>query len=95
MTIHVIETIIACKGKAKELESALLDVSLPTRKEKGCLYYEVFSDIEKEGCFFVIMCWENHASLLDHHSSPHIKVFEKQYDGILYSEASESILRKL
>ena len=42
-----------------------------TRKESGCLQYDLFRDIENEGQFVLLERWENAECLEQHLSSPH------------------------
>ena len=44
-TLKVIATIIALKGKEKDLQDVLLKLIEPTRKEPGCISYTLLNNI--------------------------------------------------
>ena len=52
--------------KRMEMMQTLLSMIEPTRKEKGCLSYDVFCDLEDNHVFNLIEEWETHEDL-DHH----------------------------
>jgi quinol monooxygenase YgiN len=52
--------------KQKEVMQTLLSMIEPTGKEKGCLSYDVFLDIEDHNVFSLIEDWENR-EYLEHH----------------------------
>ena len=56
----------ALPEKQKEVMQTLLSMIEPTGKEKGCLSYDVFCDIEDNNVFSLIEGWENREDL-EHH----------------------------
>jgi len=52
--------------KQKELLQTLLSMIEPTGKEKGCLSYHVFRDIENQNVFSLVGEWNTREDL-DHH----------------------------
>jgi quinol monooxygenase YgiN len=52
--------------KQKEVMQTLLSMIEPTGKEKGCLSYDVFLDMEDNNVFSLIEDWENR-EYLEHH----------------------------
>jgi quinol monooxygenase YgiN len=52
--------------KQKEVLQTLLSMIEPSGKEKGCLSYSIFCDIEDKNVFNLISEWETHQHL-DHH----------------------------
>jgi quinol monooxygenase YgiN len=56
----------ALPEKQKEVMQTLLSMIEPTAKEKGCLTYDVFCDIEDNNVFSLLEAWENRDDL-DHH----------------------------
>jgi len=59
-------TIKALMEKRTEMMQTLLSMIEPTGKEKGCLSYDVFCDIEGKTVFSLIEEWETREDL-DHH----------------------------
>jgi quinol monooxygenase YgiN len=60
ITLHVLPE------KQKEVMQTLLSMIEPTAKEKGCLGYDVFRDIEDDNVLTLIEAWENREEL-EHH----------------------------
>ena len=56
----------ALPEKQKELMLTLISMIEPTAKEKGCLSYHVFCDIEDKNVFCLIGVWQNRQDL-EHH----------------------------
>jgi quinol monooxygenase YgiN len=52
--------------KQKEVMQTLLSMIEPTGKEKGCLSYDVFCDIENKNIFSLLEEWQTREDL-DHH----------------------------
>ena len=52
--------------KQKEVMQTLLSMIEPTKRENGCLTYEVFCDIQDKNVFSLIEGWENREDL-EHH----------------------------
>ena len=62
-----IRTVInALPEKQKEVFQTLLSLISPPGKEKGCLSYDIFYDIEDKNVFNLISEWETRQHL-DHH----------------------------
>lgn len=52
---------------------------IETRKEKGCIQYELFEDNRNKGVFFIHENWESNDHLHNHQVSEHMMKFR---DGI-------------
>ena len=59
-------TMNALPEKQKEVMQTLLSMIEPTAKEKGCLSYDVFRDMEDRNVFSLLEAWENREDL-EHH----------------------------
>jgi quinol monooxygenase YgiN len=59
-------TMTARPEKRKEVMQTLLSMIEPTLREKGCLSYQAFQNIEDENVFSLIKEWETREDL-DHH----------------------------
>ena len=59
-------TMNALPEKQKEVMQTLLSMIEPTGREKGCLSYDVFRDIERNNLFSLIVGWESREDL-EHH----------------------------
>jgi quinol monooxygenase YgiN len=71
----VIRTImVVLPEKQKEVLQTLLSLIAPLEKEKGCLSYDIYCDIEDENVFSLISEWESRQSLHDHLRSDRFSV---------------------
>ena len=57
---------IVLPEKQREVLQTLLSLIASLEKEKGCLSYDIYSDIEDESIFNLISEWESRQSLDDH-----------------------------
>jgi len=92
----------ALPEKQKEVMQTLLSMIEPTAKEKGCLSYDVFCDIEDKNVFSLIEGWENRQDLEHHLRSDRFGVLlgtksllneplKIQIHTVSYSEEMEAI----
>jgi len=80
MTITKSVTFIAkegCEAKMKELLSAMV---VPSKAEKGCLFYEIFQYENERRRFMAVETWENEAALEGHKNSAHYAVYKSSYE---------------
>jgi quinol monooxygenase YgiN len=83
-------------GKEEELRRDLTAVVEPSRKEEGCLRYELFEDSNTSGLFVFFEHWASAEAQQKHHTQgPHIQHF--QANGIANVERNEFVhmLRRL
>ncbi|WP_434362313.1 antibiotic biosynthesis monooxygenase [Parasalinivibrio latis] len=73
--IYLIADIIAHPGKEKELEKSIFTVMAPTRKEPGCIQYDLHKDVEKPGKYIMYEIWESQKAIEQHIASEHVKTF--------------------
>ncbi len=66
-------------GKEKAFEDAFLEAQKGTKKEKGCIAYEINRDTDHPEVFVLIEKWKNIDGLVDHlaqdHTSKLLKLF--------------------
>jgi quinol monooxygenase YgiN len=67
-------TMEALMEKRTEMMQTLLSMIEPTKKEKGCLSYDVFCDIEGKAVFNLIEEWETDEDLGNHMQSERFSV---------------------
>ncbi len=71
-TVTVVATFQAKPGKESELRTALLGLVAPTRREAGCLNYDLHASPEDPSKFFFHENWTSQEHLDAHLKSPHI-----------------------
>ncbi len=68
----VIATVKAKAGKEKELAEVLKKFVAPTRRESGCIQYDLHVDQSDPGSFAFYERWVDEAALEAHLKTPHI-----------------------
>ncbi len=72
-TIRVVALFKARPDKISDLKAFLSQIIGPTRKETGCLRYELHQNVSDPTDFAFIEEWENHASIDTHMQTQHIQ----------------------
>ena len=91
--IVVIAAMHARAGKEKELGEVLKGLIEPTRKEAGCINYDLHVAEDDGGKFLFYENWTNHAAIDAHGETPHIKNLLARVDE-LCSEFKLTYLKK-
>jgi quinol monooxygenase YgiN len=73
-TITVVATFQAKPGKEVELKKALIGLVAPTRKETGCINYDLHISPEDPAKFLFHENWTNKAHLDAHLQNTHVRV---------------------
>lgn len=81
-TITVVATFQARAGKEAELKAALLGLLAPTRKEAGCLNYDLHESPEDPARFLFHENWTSKPQLDAHLQSAHIQVLLPRVDEL-------------
>lgn len=63
------------------VKSELLKILEPTRKEEGCMLYELHEDIENPNILMFYEVWETKEHWMVHDKQEHIEVFRKAVAG--------------
>lgn len=85
-TMRVVARIIAIPEKAEEVKSVLLDIIEPTRKEEGCIVFELLENQENHTDFTFVEEWESQELWNAHMASAHIAQAVSQLNGLLATE---------
>ena len=81
-TLRVVARLVAFPDKVAELKSLLLIIIEPTRKEKGCIKYELLQNQADPTDFTFVEEWES-ADLLELHlGSTHIQEAVQKLEGL-------------
>ena len=72
--LRVVARIKAKSGKVDEVRELLSGLVEPTRKESGCVSYELLQNTEDPTDFTFVEEWESEKAFASHRASDHIKV---------------------
>jgi quinol monooxygenase YgiN len=72
-TVKVLARITARPDKIEELRSLLLDLVKETRKEKGCISYQLLHGKADPGDFTFVEEWEDDSVIDTHFATAHVQ----------------------
>lgn len=94
-TVHVLALFIAAPGKGEELERVLTALIEPTRKEAGCIRYDLVQGLGKPAEFAFIEEWESAEHLDAHSQTPHVREAGRKAGPLLATPASIERYRQI
>ncbi|ABV35463.1 lipoprotein [Shewanella sediminis HAW-EB3] len=83
--LTVVARIEAKQDRVELVRSELLKLIEPTRKEQGCLQYDLHQDNERPELFVFYEGWESKVLLQTHLASGHIEAYLKAVEGAVAS----------
>lgn len=92
--ITVVAIIKAKPGEEDRVKQALLDLIPPTRKETGCINYDMHVSRDDPGRFIFLENWSTQADLDRHLASEHLSAAAKETLGP-FTESVEIITAAL
>jgi len=81
--------------KAEELKTICMGLIEPTRKEKGCISYDLYQDTTNPGRFTFIENWQSKEHLDVHLKSPHLVAAGAAFGKVVTKEMVVMMLNKL
>jgi quinol monooxygenase YgiN len=81
-TLTVIATFQARPGKEAALREVLTGLVAPTRKEAGCINYDLHASPDDPAKFLFHENWTSKAALDEHLQSPHVKALLPRVDEL-------------
>jgi quinol monooxygenase YgiN len=85
-TLRVVARVVALPDKIEEVKSILLGLIEPTRKEKGCIVYELLQNQANPTDFTFVEEWESQELLDAHLASVHLAEASSQLNGLIAAE---------
>jgi quinol monooxygenase YgiN len=81
--ITVVAEMRAKPGKEEAMRQAVLSVVEPTRKEAGCVQYDLHVHAAEPGRFVFYENWTSDEALAQHSASDHLKIFRAAIADLL------------
>lgn len=78
-----------------EVKSECLALVMPSRKEKGCIFYDLHQSTESPNTFIFFESWETTEDLERHLESPPALVFDEKTAGMLIEPERIIYLEKI
>ncbi|HBL31513.1 MAG TPA: antibiotic biosynthesis monooxygenase [Acidobacteria bacterium] len=94
--VHVVALFVAAPGKENELAELLESLVEPTRREAGCIRYDLLRGLPGEaGDFAFVEEWENEATLDAHSRSAHLQAVIPKVVPLLGAPANVARYRQI
>jgi quinol monooxygenase YgiN len=94
-TLTVVAIAETSADRAEELKSVCMALIEPTRKENGCISYDLYQDTSNPGKFTFIENWQSKEHLDVHLKTPHLVAAGEAFNDILTTELVLLMLNKL
>ena len=91
--LTVVATVVAKSDSVKDVKTALLKLIEPTRKEAGCIEYNLHQDNEDPAVFIFYETWESLACLEKHLSSDHFKSYVNAAGSLIANKVVHKMTR--
>lgn len=85
MNIHVVAVFKFNENYLMEAVELFQTLVRETRKEEGCLQYDLVEDKNNKGTFFMVELWETEDHLNRHSGQDHVLNFRKDVSKMLES----------
>lgn len=83
MNIYLSAVIHIKENYVMDAIEILKKLVIETRKEKGCVQYDLFEDYRNKGVFFIHENWETKEDLHNHQVSEHMLFFRERIASML------------
>jgi quinol monooxygenase YgiN len=94
-TLTVVAIAETSAERAEELKSICLRLIEPTRKEVGCISYELYQDTTNPGKFTFIESWRSKEHLDIHMKTPHLVAAGEAFGKVLTKELIVLMMNKI
>ena len=81
--VKVVVKVVARADAAAQMSSIVLKLAAQSRKERGCLGYEVLQNYAEPSVFVLYEEWDSEAALDAHNTTPHFFAAVTQAQPIL------------
>lgn len=81
MPIEVVAKIESLPESTAIVRNALIAMLEPTRRESGCIAYNLHESTDEKGVFVMIESWESQAHLDNHFQTEHMKKLLTALEG--------------
>lgn len=89
--ITVVAKVVAKKGFVEAVKAELFKLLAPTRKESGCIEYNLHQDNVDPAVFLFYETWDSAASLEQHIGTDHYKIYVKTVESMI----AEKVVHKM
>jgi len=91
MTITKSVTFIAKQSSEDKMKQLLTAMVEPSKKEEGCIFYDIFQYENNRRKFMAVESWESEKALDGHKASAHYKVYKSSYEPFCDEKYSDEL----
>ena len=77
-----------CQAKLKELLEAMVE---PSKKEVGCLNYNIYQYKNNKRKFMAVETWSSDETLDGHKATEHYKIYKSSYEPYVESKYTDEL----
>lgn len=81
--VTVIARVRSREGFEEQIRQECLALVAPSRKEEGCINYDLHQSIDDPALFIFYENWESRDDVEHHLEMPHCQAFDERTDGML------------
>ena len=89
--INLVASLVALPGKEGESREVLRGLVTPSRNDRGCGRYDMYTS-DHQGKFFAVETWESRQALDEHMQTPHFKEAAAKFPELLQGGLTVDIL---
>jgi len=82
-TVHVLARFLAKSGKEEALQTALISLVVPSRREVDCYQYDLLVNPADPRDFCFVERWDSDRALDQHAQTAHVKTALAQVEGLV------------
>jgi quinol monooxygenase YgiN len=91
MTITKRVTFIAKEGHEEKMKELLTAMVKPSKKEDGCIFYDIFAYENNPRKFMAVESWRDEAALDGHKASEHYAIYKSSYEPYCDKKYSDEL----
>jgi quinol monooxygenase YgiN len=81
--VTIVARIKAKRKYADRVKQELAGLIAPTRREQGCLTYDLYQNVDDRSLFLFHEIWESQALLEEHWKSDHLKGYRQATEAMI------------
>jgi quinol monooxygenase YgiN len=81
--IHIVARIVAQEDKVVEVKELLLSLIEPTRKEEGCISYQLLENKKDPTDFTFVEAWASQDAINEHFATSHVQAVLSKAPALL------------
>ena len=92
--VTVVARIKAKRKYTNRVKQELAGLMAPTRREQGCLTYDVYQNVDDRSLFLFHEIWESQRLLEKHWKSEHLKVYRQATEEMIEEREISVLVEK-